>query len=98
MYIKVHNTKEGVIVAACDKNLLGKSFEEGVKCIDLKMYKSFYEGELSNATKLKQALKSFSSANLVGKNVIKAAIEANIIKDEDVKYIEKVPYVHIYSI
>ncbi|MFH2106100.1 MAG: DUF424 family protein [Candidatus Micrarchaeota archaeon] len=98
MYLKIHNTKEGVIVAACDKNLLGKSFEEGIKCIDLKTYRAFYEGELSTPLNLKQALKLFSSANLVGKNVIKAAIEANVIKDEDVKYIEKVPYVQVYNI
>ena len=98
MYLKMHTNNNRMIVAACDENLLGKVFQEGEKCLDLKTYRNFYEGKKVTETEFKNALRHFSSVNLVGEGVVKVAVELNIINKKDVKYIQKVPYLQIYDI
>ena len=98
MYLKIHETREGKIVAVCDEDLLGKTFEEGKAFLDLKTYRNFYDGGKADEAKVKDALKSFSSANLVGKKSIGVARALGLIEDEDIKYIRGVPYSQIYNI
>lgn len=98
MYLKIHETKDGKIIAACDKELIGKVLEEGDVFIDLDTYKNFYKGELSDPKNVKQALGTFHSANLVGKKVINVALDLDLIEKDDVKHINTIPYIHIYKI
>ena len=44
MYLKKHQTKEGTIVAVCDKELLNQSFESGDIVLNVK--EDFYGNEL----------------------------------------------------
>jgi len=85
-------------VAVCDENLIGKVFHEGAKTLDLAKYKSFYNGKKANTQEVKDALKYFSSANLVGKESIGLALSLKLISKDDVSYIENVPHVQIYRI
>ena len=99
MYLKIHNNDGRTIIAACDENLLGKIFEEkDGRCLDLKTYQSFYKGSKITEKDLINALKHFSSVNLVGEGVVKAALRLNIINDEDIKLIKNIPYVQIYTV
>ncbi|MFH1222183.1 MAG: DUF424 family protein [Candidatus Micrarchaeota archaeon] len=99
MYLKIHNTKEGKIVAACDKELIGTVLEQkGGACMDLKTYRNFFVGELAAEEQLKAALRDFSSANLVGKKVVGIAVKERIVGKKDIKYINDVPYIQIYRI
>jgi len=98
MYLKIHETDKGKIVAACDKELIGQILEEGDMYMDLKAYKDFYVGELADRNSVKNALSSFSSANLVGKKVVGIAVEEGVISQEYIKYIKDVPYIQIYKI
>lgn len=43
MYLKIHNMGSEIMVAACDRKLIGKTFSEG----ELRIYvsKEFYKGE-----------------------------------------------------
>ncbi len=98
MYLKIHYTKNGSIVAACDATLLGKIIEEGEKVIDLKKYRNFYCGKKCDKKQLVDALNNCSSANLVGKKVVAVAKEAGLINNAEIMYIKSFPYVHIYQI
>jgi len=98
MYLKVHNTKYGKIVAACDAELIGTVLEEGKICLDLKAHKDFYVGKKATAGEIKAALQDFSSVNLVGKKVVGIAADAGIVEERYIKYIKGIPYIQIYRI
>jgi hypothetical protein len=98
MYLKIHETKEGRIIAACDKDLIGKVLDDGKGFIDLDTYQGFYVGELSDKKSLSKALARFHSINLVGKKSIAVALRLGLIKPEDVMHINNVPYIQIYKI
>ncbi|HLC68704.1 MAG TPA: DUF424 family protein [Candidatus Bilamarchaeaceae archaeon] len=98
MYLKVHETRQGRIVAACDKALVGRVLREGKKILDLKTYKNFYVGQSAKEADVQQALKSFSSANLVGKKATQIAIEMGLAEETQVLYIGGIPYLQMYKI
>ena len=96
MYIKIHETKHGRIVAACDKQLLGKVLEEGDIRLDLAAHRNFYEGVLADSNALKNELKRFTSANLVGEKAVKAALELELADESAVIYINDIPHIQLY--
>ncbi len=98
MYLKIHEIGEGKIVAACDKELIGKVLEDENIYLDLDRSRSFYVGRLSTKGELKKALEDFVSANLVGKNTVNVAIESGVAQESDVIYINTTPHIQIYRI
>jgi len=101
MYIKLYDTERGAILAMCDKELLGKVLEEGDIVLDLKSYRSFYEGELvpdnSTADRILSGVK-VASANIVGKESTVAAVRNNIIEKGNIKKVKGIPYAHAYKV
>jgi hypothetical protein len=98
MYLKIHKTKNGKIIAACDAELVGTVLEEGRLCLDLKAHKDFYVGKKANERELIAALRDFSSVNLVGKKVVEIAAKTGIVEEKYIKYIKGIPYIQIYKI
>ncbi|MBI2079327.1 DUF424 family protein [Candidatus Micrarchaeota archaeon] len=98
MYLKIHNSKNQTIVAACDAAILGKILEEGEKFLDLRTHQDFYKGTKITELDLRQALKNFDSANLVGEKVINIAVSCSLVKQEEISYINGYPYIQIYRI
>lgn len=99
MYLKIHKTEQGKIVAACDKELIGKVLEEKDGAyMDLKTYKDFYVGKPADKDALLNELADFYCANLVGKKVVGIAVEYGVINSRYIKYIKDVPYIQIYKI
>ncbi len=93
MFVKVMNSYR-TIVAACDKELIGKMFEEGKLQLNLK--ESFYQGEELEKKEMVDLLKDYAQEdatfNLVGKKVINCALKAGVIKEENVGTIQNIPY------
>lgn len=98
MYLKIHETKDGRIIAACDKELIGKVLDDGKTHLDLDSYRDFYVGKISTKDELKNALQNFISANLVGENAVSVALESGFAQKDDVIYINTTPYIQIYKI
>jgi hypothetical protein len=97
MYVKIHESASGKILAACDEDLLGKSFSEGERYLDLEKYRGFYaDRKVSEGELMKELKGRFISANLVGESSVKAAIKAKLLSKKDVMRIQGVPYAHIY--
>ena len=98
MYLKVHGYPGGKIVAACDKELIGKVLREGETMLDLDKYSPFYVGEPAGRGELAEAMKGASSVNLVGEKAVSVAVEEKILGQNDVKYIKGVPHIQIFRI
>jgi hypothetical protein len=98
MYLRIHQTQGGKVVAACDEDLVGKILEDGRAYMDLDRYRAFYVGKIVGMKEVKEALHGFVSANLVGKDAVESAIEAGVASKDDILYIKKTPYIQIYNI
>ena len=92
-FIKIHKSYR-IVIAVCDSNLIGKKFEEGKRQLDLR--ENFYKGEEINTEKIIKLLQHYSiedaTFNIVGKNSIKAAIDAKIISKTNIDKINNIPF------
>ncbi len=93
VYVKVFIVNREVLVAACDREVLGKVFREGN--IVLNVSEEFYKGELVTLTEALNVIKKATIANLVGRNIISKAIEKGLVHPEAVIYVDKVPHAQI---
>jgi len=82
------------VVAVCDKELLGKKFEEGKFQLDVK--ESFFKGRESSKEEVSDIMKDMkledSTFNIIGKKSIQTALETGIITEEGIKRIDNIPF------
>jgi len=94
MWVKIHRSSRTVI-AICDENLLGKKFNEGIKCLNIT--ESFYKGEKISKEEVSEIMKfeslGGSTFNMVGKETINLAIEVGIIEENSYFKIENIPFI-----
>jgi len=89
MIVKKHITPDKrLILAVCDKDLLGKCLEENNLQLDLSG--SFYDGTEKNAEETKKDMKKAYIINLVGKESVQLGIDMGLI--ENIKQVSKIPY------
>ena len=92
MMIKIHNSYR-TIVALADTDLIGKTFEEGIRQIEIKP--GFFQGEEKNKKEIIEILKDMqkedATFNIVGKEAVECALKAGIIKKEGIIMIKNVP-------
>ncbi len=93
MKVKIHKTYRNVI-AVCDSDLVGKTFEEGD--FELNVKENFYGGEEVDQEKLLEIIKNMSiedsTYNIIGQESINTALKAGIISEEGVKKIQDIPF------
>ena len=93
MFVNIINSYRDV-VAVCDKELLGKVFEDGKFQLDVK--ESFYKGKQVSEAELLKIIKNLSmedaTFNIVGRNSVNAALKAGVITKEGIKEIQGVPF------
>ena len=90
MIVKTHETKNGVIVAVVDKEILGQKFEEGELQLDLAS--KYYQGEDKLPEEIGDLMRNAYGVNIAGEKAIKMAIEEGIIDENMVKKIAGIPY------
>jgi hypothetical protein len=92
MHIKIHEAYR-TIVALVDSDLIGKTFEEGIK--QIKVNPHFFEGEQKEKEEVLEILREFqredATFNIVGKESINTALEAGIIDKNGVFTIQEIP-------
>ncbi len=91
--MKVYQQGGQIVVAACDAELIGQTFEEGEMILKVT---SFYDGSFASEEELVVNLRAATSANLVGKRTIKVAVSAGIINKDGVIRIGGVPHAQLY--
>jgi len=93
--MRIHVDQGHRLLAACDKEILGKEFKEDE--LHLKVKEKFYCDEYVDKETFLRFLKTVDMANLVGELVVSAAVEAGYIDDEFVLRIEGIPHAQLCS-
>jgi uncharacterized protein len=98
MLVKIHKSYRNII-AICDFELLGKKFKENIFQLDIK--ENFFGGKKVSKNELFEIISNFfkedSTFYIIGKKSIDYSIEFGLIKKEDIKKIDNVPFVLILS-
>lgn len=76
------NTEKGLLVAVCDAEVLGDTFENGD--VSLTVDEEFYDGEEVDEQAVVDSLARCSVANLVGTETVSVAIEHGFVDEENV--------------
>ncbi len=82
----------------CDHDLLGKVFTQGEAVLDLKDYRSFYEGIVVSEERAMEILKDAENASIVGERSVAIAQKALGFKRGHAKKIGGVPHLQIYKV
>lgn len=99
IYVRLHDSENGVLLAMCDEKLIDKVIEEGEVYINIRDYSDFYKGELVSKDEVGRLLpEKLHSANIVGNEAVEAAVEHSIIKREHVRTALGVRYANAYSV
>ncbi len=92
MLLKIHKSYR-TVVAICDTDLIGKTFEQGKEIIEIKPH--FFKGEEKTESEILEAIEITSmedaTFNIVGKESVACALKSGIIKQEGIKEINGVP-------
>jgi uncharacterized protein len=82
------------IVAICDKELLGKKFEN--EKFQLEVKENFYKGKEVNEKELVEIMRDWSmedaTFNIVGKKAVSIALKVGLINQEGIKEINGIPF------
>ncbi len=90
--IRIFKTAGHIVLAVCDKELLGKEFKEGDKLLRIG---SFYAGENCDENKLKEIAKEATIINAVGEKAIKVLESMGLVHPEAIIKIKNIPHVQI---
>lgn len=79
-----------MVVAACDKELVGNTYKEGELRIEVS--RGFYEGEDASEEMLVNRLSMATIANLVGERTIEVAVRHKYVEEACILYIDGIPH------
>lgn len=88
--IKVHTKGSEVLVAACDSDIVGKTYRSDE--LMLHVSESFYKGETADEDVLVNRLEMATIANLVGKRTLEIAIRHGFVNPQCVIKIGGIPH------
>jgi hypothetical protein len=91
--VKKHISQGHILIAACDHELLGKKLEDGDLCIEIN--EGFYGGEKVSMDILQRLLEMCTMANLVGKRVVRLAIEMGLVDEDCLLTVKGVPHAQV---
>lgn len=93
MYVRIHTQGNERILAACDEDLLGRTFEsDGAR---ITVSESFYKGEALSAEAFVERMKSVTIMNLVGDEVVSIAMSEGHVSSECVMDIGGVKHAQV---
>jgi len=90
---KIGNT---VLLAICDVEILGKTLHEGK--IVFKVKEEFYKGAKVSIEEAVAMIENSTIVNMIGRNVVKKAIEKGYVHPEAILNIEGVPHAQILKL
>lgn len=93
VYVKIMARGRDRVVAVCDEEILGETLEGGR--VPFKVSEGFYKGTLGEIDEAIVAMRQATICNLVGKAIVEAAIECNMVHERAVIYYGKIPHAQI---
>jgi hypothetical protein len=85
-----------VLLAICDAELLGRTLREGKIIFCVK--EDFYKGAKLGVSEALSMIEHSTIVNMVGKNIVKKAIERGYVHPEAVLELEGVPHAQIVKL
>ncbi|RQH00986.1 DUF424 domain-containing protein [Natrarchaeobius oligotrophus] len=82
MIVNERETPEGLLVAVCDDDVLGRTFEEGE--LSLTVTEEFYGGDEVDESAVIDSLARATVANIVGTRAVELAIEEGFVDEANV--------------
>lgn len=82
MILTERRTDRGLLVAACDTDVLGKTFQNGD--VEFTVNEEFYGGEETDENAVRESLASADIANIVGHDVVSLAIDAGLVDEANI--------------
>ena len=96
MYLKIHKSGAEIIVAVCDKDILGKKLKHGNANVVIS--EGFYKGDIVSEEQVIEALANAKTANLFGERAVACAIKCGAVDNECVVVIDGVQHAQIFRI
>tara|TARA_Y100000310_G_C20465344_1_gene707355 strand:+ start:608 stop:907 length:300 start_codon:yes stop_codon:yes gene_type:complete len=96
IYYKEHKNDLGSVLAACDKELVGKTLSEGD--MEFKVSEGFYKGQIISPQELTDKIKSSENVNLIGNRVVECAVSANLVDADSVIEIQGIKHAQIFTL
>ncbi len=93
VYVKTMTRGRDRLVAVCDAEILGETLEGGR--VPFKVSEGFYKGVLGDIDEAIAAMRHATICNLVGKAIVEAAIECNMVHERAVIYFGDIPHAQI---
>lgn len=94
MIVKKHISSGKLVLAVCDKDILGQKIEENDLQLDLSS--DFYKGKEITDEELERLMKRSYIVNVAGKKGIDFFIKKGILDEDAVMKINNVPHVQIF--
>ncbi|HUK38940.1 MAG TPA: DUF424 family protein [Methanomicrobiales archaeon] len=94
MFLKVHRTPDGDIVAVCDRELLNRTLRH--RDAEVRISDTFYGNTPADEEQVRGALATATSANLFGHRTIAIAIGCGAVDRGCVVLIDGVPHAQVF--
>lgn len=82
MILRERNTEEGLLVAVCDDDVLGETFENGD--VSLTVTEEFYGGDVVDESDVVESLSRAAVANIVGADAVALAVAEGFVDEANV--------------
>ena len=89
---KVFATKNDVLVAICDEELLGKEIEFKEQGVKIKISEKFYGGRKIDERVAIRLMERATIGNLVGKKIVELASKKGFVTKENILVISGIPH------
>ena len=96
IYVKIHKAQGDTILAACDEDVLGKTFRGNDMRITVS--EKFYNGYLVTEEEFVDRMDAYTIMNLVGDRVIALAIENGHVSEDCVLEIGDVKHAQVVKL
>lgn len=95
-WCKTYRSKSEIVAAICDEDLLGKEIRHGN--LSIRISKSFYGGRLIDSKMAERVMNASGVGNLIGKNIIKLALDRGFITQDNIIDIDGAPHAQFVKI
>ena len=93
---KKFDTPQGLMIAVCDAEILGKRLQHGN--LEIEISEDFYFERFCSTEEIVELLKKAKIVNLFGNKIMEVVIKINLANKEDFKIIDNIPHIQIYKL
>jgi hypothetical protein len=93
VYVNIKKMGRNVLLAICDAEILGRTLREGkiVFCVK----EDFYKGARVSIEEAVSMMENSTIVNMVGRNVVRKAIEKGYVHPDAVLNVEGIPHAQV---